>query len=80
MSGYFQAIDKIKLSIILGVSRFLILAIPLMFLFSNVYGVDGVWHSQPVADIIAFVLSVILIRNELLQLKSLDEGMLLCKS
>lgn len=80
MSGYFQAIDNIKLSIILGVSRFLILAIPLMFLFSSLFGVDGVWYSQPIADAIVFVLTVVLIRKELLQLKQLNAGILVSDS
>jgi Na+-driven multidrug efflux pump len=76
MSGYFQSIDNIKVSVILGISRFLFLAIPLMFLFSSLFGVDGVWYSQPVADMIVFGLSVIFIKKELQQLKIIKEGAL----
>lgn len=76
VSGYFQAIDKIKLSVLLGVSRFLFLAIPLMLIFTQMFGVDGVWYSQPVADVIIFVISFIYIRKELKRLKTPEKGTL----
>lgn len=65
MSGYYQAVNRTKISVLLGVSRFLFLAIPLMVIFSKVYGVDGIWYSQPVADLIIFLLTVVVIRKEL---------------
>jgi len=65
MSGYYQAVNKTKVSVLLGVSRFLFLAIPLMVIFSSVFGVDGIWASQPVADLIIFLVTVVVIRKEL---------------
>lgn len=64
VSGYFQAIDKTKISTLIGISRYLIFAIPIMFVLTKTYGIMGIWYSQPIADFLAFLVSMVLIYKE----------------
>lgn len=45
ISCYYQSVEKVRISIIIGISRYVVV-IPLMFLLSSVFGVMGVWYSQ----------------------------------
>lgn len=70
ISCYYQAVEKIGLSIIISTLRYLI-AIPVMLVLSRFLGSMGVWYSQPIADTLAFVLSIILITKEIKRIKIL---------
>lgn len=48
---YFQSIKRAKLSMILGLLRQVIILIPIIMIVPSMYGLDGVWASQPIADI-----------------------------
>lgn len=52
-AAYFQAIGKALPALLLTLSRQGLIFIPLLFLFSNYYGVDGVWLAFPIADLIS---------------------------
>ncbi len=71
LSGYFQSVEKIVISTILAISRYIIFSIPLMFLLSEVMGDAGVWYGQAAGYILAFVLSVFFIIRELKRLKNI---------
>ena len=66
----FQAIGKSSRSAILSLSRQIILLIPAMIILSNSYGLMGVLYGGPVADGIAFVLSLIFLVIEVRKLKN----------
>ena len=55
---FFQAIGKSSRSAVLSLSRQILFLIPSMFIFSNLYGVEGILYAGPVADLIAFILAV----------------------
>jgi Na+-driven multidrug efflux pump len=57
MSTYFQAVDRILLSTILGISRYVIFACPLMYLMGSAMGINGIWWALVVADILTGVVS-----------------------
>jgi Na+-driven multidrug efflux pump len=57
ISNFFQSIGKVKISIFLSLSRQLIFLLPLLFVFPEFLGVDGVFLSLSVADFIAFVIA-----------------------
>ncbi len=57
ISNFFQSIGKVKISIFLSLSRQLIFLLPLLFVFPEFLGVDGVFLSLSVADFIAFVVA-----------------------
>lgn len=71
MSGYFQSVERVIESTILGICRYIIFGIPAIFIMANVLGITGVWFSQPVSDCLSFVLSLILAGMELKRLKKM---------
>lgn len=64
VSGYFQAIEKVTVSTLLGISRYVLFAIPLMLVLVKPFGIMGIWYSHPIADFLAFSLSLILLYRE----------------
>ncbi|MBW9148582.1 MATE family efflux transporter [Clostridium sp. CM028] len=75
-SNYFQAIGKAKISIFLGLSRQVILLIPLLFILPRFFGLDGVWLSGPSSDALASIITAVFIFVEIRHLNKLHaEGM-----
>jgi len=58
VTNFFQSIGKAKISIFLSLSRQMIFLLPLLFVLPLEFGVDGVWYSMPVSDIIAAVVTL----------------------
>jgi putative MATE family efflux protein len=56
-ASYFQAINEAKTSMILSILRQVIVLIPLILILPIFLKLDGLWFSQPVADVIATVLT-----------------------
>lgn len=55
---FFQAIGKGVKSAILSLSRQVVLLIPAMVIFGNLFGIKGVLYSGPFADFFSFILAV----------------------
>ncbi|HSQ34170.1 MAG TPA: MATE family efflux transporter, partial [Peptostreptococcaceae bacterium] len=53
---YFQSIGSAKISIFLSLLRQLIILIPVIILVPKIYGLNGVWIAQPIADIASMVI------------------------
>ena len=70
-SNYFQAIGKAKISIFLGLSRQVILLIPLLFILPRFYELKGVWASAPTSDIISSILTAVFLFVEIRHLNKL---------
>ena len=64
-SNFFTAIGKATRGLLLALTRQVFFLIPLLLLLPLWLGIDGVMLAGPIADFIAFVLSVILVRKEL---------------
>lgn len=62
---YFQIIGESKISIFLSLLRQVILLIPILTLLPKIYGLNGVWISQPVADIISMIIVILFLFNKL---------------
>jgi len=62
---FFQAIGKSAKSAILSISRQVLFLIPAMVILGNIFGLNGVLFSGPVADGLAFVIAVVLLVFEL---------------
>ena len=58
-----QNIGKYFWSLIISISRQGIFYIPLLYLLTNLYGKFGIYLLQPIADILSFVLAVIVVRG-----------------
>lgn len=48
---YFQSIGSSKVSMFLSLLRQVIILIPVIILVPKIYGINGVWISQPIADV-----------------------------
>ncbi len=63
-SNFFQSVGKAKIAIFATLFRQVILLIPLLFIFPNFWGINGIWLAFPVADTIsALAVSFLLIRE-----------------
>lgn len=62
IQNFFQSVGKPKLSIFLSLTRQLIYLLPLLFVFSREWGVDGVWASMSASDFLAFLTAVVTLR------------------
>jgi putative MATE family efflux protein len=71
-SAYFQATGKPTKSLFLGLSRQFLFLIPALLVLPSVWGLDGVWHAQPCADLLAFAVTAILLSREMRRLKRLE--------
>ncbi|MBR1631497.1 MAG: MATE family efflux transporter [Paludibacteraceae bacterium] len=60
--NFFQSIGKAKISIFLSLSRQVLFLIPLLLTLPKLWGVNGVWMSMPVADIISAVVAAMMLR------------------
>ena len=56
-ASYFQAINEAKISMILSVLRQVIVLIPIILILPLFLKLDGLWFSQPCADLIATALT-----------------------
>lgn len=56
-ANYFQAIGKPIQSTILSLSRQVLFFIPLLFILPQFWGIEGVWRTAPIADILSVSLT-----------------------
>ncbi|SES36840.1 MATE family efflux transporter [Salipaludibacillus aurantiacus] len=56
--GLYQALGKAKPALVLSMARQVLFLIPLVLILPNYFGVWGVWIAFPLADILAFALSI----------------------
>lgn len=68
-SQYFQAVGKPIQSTILGLSRQLLLLIPLLLILPRFWGIEGVWRAQPVADVLSALITGAVVYFEMKQIK-----------
>ena len=57
-ASYFQAINEAKTSMILSILRQVVVLIPIILILPLFFKLDGLWFSQPCADLIATALTV----------------------
>ena len=60
VTNFFQSIGKAKISMFLSLSRQLLFLIPLLIILPPQLGVDGVWLSLPVSDVIAAIVAAVM--------------------
>ena len=58
-TNFFQSIGKVNRSIFLSLTRQVLMLIPLLIILPNFFGVNGVWYSMPISDIIAAMLTIV---------------------
>ncbi|MDE6316696.1 MAG: MATE family efflux transporter, partial [Muribaculaceae bacterium] len=58
IQNFFQSIGKPTYSIFLSLTRLLVFLIPLLIVFPQIWGVDGVWSAMAGSDLLAFFTAI----------------------
>lgn len=74
-ANYFQAMGKIKQASFLNLIRQVLILIPCIIIFSEIFGLYGVFWAVPVADAVAFCITVILTLSDIKNRKNNFIGM-----
>ena len=64
-TNYIQSIGKAKVAMVLSLLRQVILLIPMIIILPKFLGIDGVWFAQPVSDIIAAIITSIILFKDI---------------
>ncbi len=56
-SNFIQSTGDAKVALVLSLMRQCIFLIPLLFVFPRIWGLDGVWYTQPASDVLSGVVS-----------------------
>jgi len=70
--GYYQAIGKAGQAMFLALLRQTIILIPLILILPNLFGLNGIWYSFPIADLLSAIITVFVLLPEFKQLKKTD--------
>ena len=58
-SSFFQGIGKGTASLITGLAREFIFILPIIYIFTRIWGQNGIWLTFPVADTLAVILAIV---------------------
>ena len=67
VTNFFQTIGKVRISIFMSVSRQLLFLLPMMLVFSSLWGLESVWFSLPASDFVSFLVAVFIMQRFKLQ-------------
>jgi putative MATE family efflux protein len=72
ISSLFQALGKARHAIFLSSLRIYLVLIPALLILPKVYGINGIWYSFPIADMVAFLVVIYFAWRERGNLKRLN--------
>ncbi|WP_123053021.1 MATE family efflux transporter [Clostridium sp. JN-1] len=73
-SNFFQAIGKAKTAMFLGLSRQVIVLIPMIIILPHTFKLDGVWMAAPISDFIASIITAVFLLIEVKRLNCKEES------
>jgi Na+-driven multidrug efflux pump len=73
-TNFFQSLGLVKKSIILSLSRQMLVLLPMLYVLPLFIGTDGIWLSFPVSDLISTILTVIFLRRLFKKFNRLHDG------
>ena len=62
-SAIFQALGNGVYSMLMSFARQIIVILPVAFIFAKLIGLDAVWYSYPIAEIVAVVMSIFMLKQ-----------------
>lgn len=71
-SNYYQAVGKAKKAMVIGLTRQLIFLIPAFLILPPLFKLKGVWYAGPTADVLAVLVSAIIIFREMHSLRQAE--------
>ena len=75
ITQFFQSIGKARISIFLSLSRQLLFLLPCLAFLPPLWGVNGVWASMCISDMIAFITAVLMLIYHFRHLRQLNNSM-----
>ena len=71
IGNFFQSIGMPGKSILMSLSRQLLLLIPFLIILPRYYGIDGIWYSMPASDILSVILGFSLLIPQVRKFKKM---------
>lgn len=68
-SNFFQSIGMVGKAIFMSLSRQLLFLLPCLLILPDYWGIDGIWYSMPVADLISSIVAAIMLVYQFRQFK-----------
>lgn len=68
-AGFFQSIGKASKSIFLSLTRQLLFLIPALLVLPHFLGLDGVWLSMPLSDLVSSVVAIVMLVQQIRKFK-----------
>ena len=66
LSANFQSLGNGTYSLIINLSRKFIFAVPIIFLFKGIFGMNAVWWSFTIAEIITMIIAILIFKTKFL--------------
>ena len=63
VTSFFQSIGKAKVSMFLSLSRQLLFLVPALVIFSEIWGLWGIWIAMPFSDALATVVAAVMMKK-----------------
>lgn len=73
-STYFQAVGKPVQSTILSLSRQVLIFIPLLLILPRLWGIEGVWRTPPISDLLSVLLTGTFVFFEMKKISRLEKS------
>jgi Na+-driven multidrug efflux pump len=73
-NGLYQALGRPKEATVLGLSRQVICLIPIVFILSKVFGINGLACAQAVADLCSMLIAIPMVAHQSRIVKRLKDG------
>jgi Na+-driven multidrug efflux pump len=70
VSGYYQAIGNARMAIVLTLIRQVVIFVPMLLIMPYFFGLDGIWIAIPVSDFAVLLVTLVLLKRELVRLKT----------
>ena len=74
VGNYFQSTGKAKLAVLISLLRQVIVLTPVLLIFPNFFGLDGVWLSMPVSGFVSATVVLYFFRKELIVLNEMIDS------
>ena len=62
-SATFQALGNGVYSMLMSFARQIVVILPVAFIFAKLIGLDAVWYSYPIAEIVSVVMSIFMLKR-----------------
>lgn len=73
-TNFFQSLGMVRKSVILSLSRQILFLLPLLYALPHWYGAKGIWMSFPISDVLATILTAIMLANLFGKFNKLKDG------